>query len=69
MDEEAKQLIRAFLRRWSTQELTEQTRTILNQDIVQVTAMLTALGVQSDLMQQAKKAPDRQWFAERFTCV
>ena len=65
MDEDARELTRAFLLRWSTTELTTEAKKLLYEDIMSVEAALDALGADTTILEEAKTATDRHWFAKK----
>ncbi len=65
MNEEARALVKQFLRKWSTVELTQQARRVLKEDARQTKALLAVLDADKQLLEEAEHAPDRQWFAKR----
>ena len=66
MSEEQQQLLKQFLRKWSTIELDETARRALKEDAKQLIALLEILEADTDLVEEAIHAPDRAWFATRF---
>lgn len=63
---EADELVRQFLRKWSTVELDETARQALREDSRQTRMLLEVLEADTQLLEEAEHAPDRAWFAKRF---
>lgn len=63
---EAEELVRQFLRKWSTVELDAAARRALKEDARQTKTLLEVLGADTELLEEAEHAPDRQWFAKQF---
>lgn len=63
---EAEELVRQFLRKWSTVELDETARRALKEDARQTRVLLEVLEADTRLLEEAEHAPDRAWFAKRF---
>lgn len=63
---EADELVRQFLRKWSTVELDEAARYALREDARQTRVLLEVLEANTELLEEAEFAPDRAWFAKRF---
>lgn len=66
MDEDARALIKQFLRKWSTIELTQDARFALKEDARRTMALLEVMDADTALLEEAQHAPDRHWFAKQF---
>ncbi len=65
MDSEEQELMRVFLRTWSTIELTPTARLALREDVFNKKAYWAALGLDTSLLDAALDAPHRSWFAQK----
>lgn len=66
MNDEARELARAFFRKWSTQALTASARKVLEEDAQQMRILFDIYGEPKEIFDGAEKAPNREWFGERF---
>ncbi len=66
MRSEGEELVRAFLRKWSTIELTDEARALLKADTHSVRTLLEIYAYDVTVIEDAEFAPDRHWFAARF---
>ncbi len=65
MSDDAIATLRAFLRRWSTIDLTPASRVALYEDCYNVRALLEVEGASTDIIIKAMSARNRAWFAEQ----
>lgn len=63
---ESEQVVRQFLRKWSTIELEEDARRVLKEDARRLIAYLEVLEAETVLIEEAEHAPDREWFAAKY---
>jgi hypothetical protein len=66
---EGAQVLRTFLRRWSTIDLDEFSRPVLIEELLYVRSLLLVFDCDQELLVGAESASDRQWFAKRFSLL
>ena len=66
MDDEARELLRAFFRKWSTHDLTEVSRPVMASDARVLRKLLEEYDEDTSLLEAAEQARDRQWFAAKY---
>lgn len=66
MRDDHRELVRFFLRKWSTIDLDEDAKALLKEDLLHVTTLLDLDGVRCELLNQAEHARSRQWFADAY---
>lgn len=66
MQQEHKELLRFFFRKWSTIELSDEARIVLRSDVASLRALLEVDGVNVNILSGAEDAPDRNWFASKY---
>lgn len=67
MNEEARELARQFFRKWSTHELTPGARKLLLEDVANMRILFAAYNEDPVIFDNAETAPNREWFAKKFT--
>lgn len=65
MRSEPEELVRAFLRKWSTLNISEVSRPLLKHDVMHLRTMLEIHEYEVDFLVDAEHAPDREWFAKK----
>lgn len=64
---DARALVKAFLREWSTQELTRESRPLMEEKRRALIPIVVALDEDSfPIIKEAEHAKDRTWFAKKF---
>ncbi|MFT4250703.1 MAG: hypothetical protein ACMXYD_05055 [Candidatus Woesearchaeota archaeon] len=66
MDEEHYELLKNFFRRWSTLEITPESRMLLREDVMHVRVLLEVDEADTSMLEGVEKAQSRDFFAKKY---